>query len=233
MSSRYRARNQKRKQNIVLNSLIGIVIVFILILGASLLLNNNEEAATTDEQADSGQVSKDSSDDSSNDTKQDEEGNSIETDEPDSQESEETTDEGDSAANDDKSAETDEDKEKADEEDSQDSDGVYKENESGEAKLEGPWEPIGTKQTGEHVSSYEKGSVDWNEKVKAAQYATGLSDDMTVVWIGGNGGPQLSYVDVNPAGVSDWIYRVEMEWIDGQGWKPVSVNKMDRSQSKG
>src|SRR5690606_22960382 len=32
------------------------------------------------------------------------------------------------------------------------------------------WEPVGTKQTGKHVSVYDKGSVDWNEKINAISY---------------------------------------------------------------
>ncbi|EMF45345.1 hypothetical protein B481_3202 [Planococcus halocryophilus Or1] len=46
------------------------------------------------------------------------------------------------------------------------------------------WEPIGTDQKGEHVSVYQKDSQDWNEKVKAVSYATGLdANDMYVMMI--------------------------------------------------
>ena len=55
------------------------------------------------------------------------------------------------------------------------------------------WKPIGTTQTGEHVSLYDGKSVDWNEKKQALAYATGLSQDSMIFWkIKNGGGPQKS-----------------------------------------
>ncbi|MBB5180788.1 cytoskeletal protein RodZ [Planomicrobium koreense] len=86
------------------------------------------------------------------------------------------------------------------------------------------WEPVGTKQKGEHVSVYEKGSADWNEKIKAISYATGLAaDDMYIMMIKNGGGPQKSIGVVQSKDQSK-KYRVHMEWVDGKGWSPVKLD---------
>nr|WP_316047467.1 YrrS family protein [Planococcus glaciei] len=86
------------------------------------------------------------------------------------------------------------------------------------------WEPVGTKQTGKHVSVYDKGSVDWNEKINAISYATGLSqDNMYVMMIKNGGGPQKSIGVVQSKDKSQ-KYRVHLEFKDGEGWKPVKMD---------
>lgn len=86
------------------------------------------------------------------------------------------------------------------------------------------WEPIGTSQTGKHVSVYEKGTVDWQEKVSAISYATGLAeDDMYVMMIQNGGGPQKSIGTVTSKDQSK-KYRVHLEWVDGEGWKPTKMD---------
>ncbi|RZT23809.1 YrrS family protein [Fictibacillus sp. BK138] len=86
-------------------------------------------------------------------------------------------------------------------------------------------EPIGTSQTGTHTSSYEEGSVDWNEKLKAIRLATGLDENMTVWKIANGGGPQKSVAEVSPDGKPGERYTVNLEWVDQKGWKVTSVKK--------
>jgi hypothetical protein len=85
--------------------------------------------------------------------------------------------------------------------------------------------PIGTSQTGPHTSSYEEGSVDWNEKLKAIRLATGLDENMTVWKIANGGSPQKSVAEVSPDGKSDQRYTVNLEWVDKKGWKVTNVQK--------
>jgi Domain of unknown function (DUF1510) len=86
-------------------------------------------------------------------------------------------------------------------------------------------QPIGTSQTGPHTSSYEKGSVDWNEKLKAIQMATGLDQNMTVWKIANGGGPQKSIAEVSPNKKPNERYTVNLEWVDKKGWMVTSVQK--------
>ncbi|MFA8439990.1 YrrS family protein [Pueribacillus sp. YX66] len=89
---------------------------------------------------------------------------------------------------------------------------------------DGPWEPIGTKQTGEHVTQYTRDSLDWQEMEMALAYGAGIDhDDLTVIWLGNGGDPQRAKGQVKSDNEPNTIYHVTIEWIDGEGWKPIEV----------
>jgi len=89
---------------------------------------------------------------------------------------------------------------------------------------QGPWHPIGTKQSEPHVTSYDKGTVDWDEKVKALSYATGIPEDqMTILWLGNGGGPDKSYGKVSDKQNPGKVYEVVLQWVTNKGWQPISV----------
>lgn len=86
------------------------------------------------------------------------------------------------------------------------------------------WKPIGTKQTGEHVSLYDLESLDWYEKKDAIAYATGHPTDALIYWKIKNGGsPQKSIGIVSTKNKSE-MYKVYIEWVDNEGWLPVSMD---------
>jgi hypothetical protein len=93
---------------------------------------------------------------------------------------------------------------------------------------EGPWEPIGTEQEGQHVSSYTEGTIDWEEKIKALEYATGLSreEGMVIWWLGNGGGPEKARGVVGLPENRNTPYEVFLEWVEDEGWKPISVKKI-------
>ena len=83
------------------------------------------------------------------------------------------------------------------------------------------WKPIGTKQTGEHVSKYDGQSDDWHEKRKPYPMATGISEDqMYFDRIQNGGSPQKSEGIVRSKDNSKKL-NSDLEWVDGQGWEPV------------
>ncbi|WP_335869272.1 YrrS family protein [Bacillus sp. 2205SS5-2] len=94
------------------------------------------------------------------------------------------------------------------------------------------WKPIPTSQEGEHVSSYEVGSIDWQEKEKAIALGANLPlGDMTVWYIGNGGGPNKAIGTVTSSNEME-IYRVYIEWMDGQGWKPTKVDRLLENDKK-
>ncbi len=222
LRSRYGDRHSKRKQNIVLNSLIGIVLAVILVLVANIVFTGDDSQQTASEEQKTAQTNSDEKSNSSSD-------DAVTSDE--AEDSQASDSESDSATDKDstkeESANEEKDQDKEDKE-GQDQEDQEKEEEAdqkpGEPNLEGPWEPVGTSQTGPHRSSYELGSTDWNEKLKAVESVMGISADEMTIWkIGGNGGPQQSYARVSKAGSGNQVYSIELEWIDGKGWKPISV----------
>lgn len=89
---------------------------------------------------------------------------------------------------------------------------------------QGPWHPIGTVQKEPHHTDYIKGSVDWNERVKALLYATGLSEDDYILWRLENGGsPDKSRGVISSKENPEKKYVVLLQWVTGKGWKPISV----------
>lgn len=86
------------------------------------------------------------------------------------------------------------------------------------------WEPIPTGQEGEHFSAYDGVSVDWQEKVLALSYATGLTVDEMTIWKLKNGGSQDKSIGIVSSKDTTEKYRVYLEWVDGKGWKPVEMD---------
>ncbi len=89
------------------------------------------------------------------------------------------------------------------------------------------WQPIGTSQVGEHVSVYEQDSVDWSEMTQALSYATGIDHDNMTVWFLGNNGHNKSVGTVSAKNQKQ-KYRVYIDWVDGQGWKPTKVEEINK-----
>ncbi|MDP4550387.1 DUF1510 family protein [Alkalihalobacillus macyae] len=227
MRSRYGDRHSKRKQNIVLNSLIGIVLAVILVLVANIFFFGDSPEQTVSQDQQTAQSDTNEESNSSEDA--------VTSDEADSEDSEsnnsesadqDSTDE--ESAEEDKTKEENKDKEKDKEDEEKDKENEQAEQKPGEPNLEGPWEPVGTSQSKSenHASSYDQGSVDWNEKLRAVESVTGFPpEDMVVHWLGGNGGPQKSKATVSQKGANDTKYYVELEWVDEKGWKAVSATK--------
>ena len=220
--------DKKNRSNSILNLMIGLVFALILITGAFIFLDNGDESAqepesvkieTDTEQQTSGEESN---------TEQVAEGTD------DAEAEAKAKEEADKAAEEEKAKEEKEakekaEKEKADEEGKVTVGGKITREDSNdpvveESVINTSWEPVGTKQSGKHVSVYEKGSVDWNEKIDAISYATGLGqDNMYVMMIKNGGGPQKSIGVVQSKDKSQ-KYRVHLEFLEGEGWKPVKMD---------
>lgn len=99
--------------------------------------------------------------------------------------------------------------------------------EEAEEVVTGDWDPVPTEQTGEHVTDYSSGSQDRIEIKQAAAIATGIDpDNMSEHWVGNDGSNQGVYATVSD-GYQGRQYRVHIQWVDGQGWQPVSVEALE------
>ncbi|MBN8191053.1 YrrS family protein [Bacillus sp. NTK074B] len=229
--AKYQSRLDKRSKkntNKILNIMIAVVLLLIVVVGGTIVFGGGgDEKATTD--APKNSETKDAKSATSSKEKQDSDK---------SVSMEENSDAEDKANEEQK----DDDKKKEDE---QKQDGSSDENKESVAlddskmkveKGDGPnvektmvhpdWKPVGTKQSGEHASSYEPGSADWQEKIKAVSYATGIPEsNMTVWYIEGNGGPQKSMATVTTKDTKT-PYRVYLQWVDGKGWQPTKVQEL-------
>ncbi len=94
------------------------------------------------------------------------------------------------------------------------------------------WEPIGTQQTGEHITQYDEGSRDRIEMEEAISYASGVERDNMIVWWLENGGAPDKVIGTISTKDQTEVYRVYIEWIDGKGWKPVRLEQLRENDKK-
>ncbi|MDN3426885.1 DUF1510 family protein [Microbacterium sp. APC 3898] len=217
--SRLKKKKEKNRSNSILNIMIGLVFALILIIGVSMLFSGGDDQANESEEV---AIST---------------GTEEQTSGSDDGESASAGDEDEDAeakAEEEAAKKAKEEKEKEEEGSVTKGGTITREDSSDpivdETVINTSWEPVGTKQKGDHVSVYQKDSVDWNEKVKAVSYATGLdSNNMYVMMIKNGGGPQKSIATVQSKDESE-KYRVHLEWVDGEGWKPVKMDVLKTLQ---
>lgn len=243
-------KKNRSTSNRMLNVMIGLVFALILIVGAFIFLDQagssgnatdpesveistgtndetNEEENTGGEQAGAADKGADGKNNGSAVTEED----SADDKEKEKEEDKDKDKEKDK--NKDKDKDKNKDKDKEAEENSEDegtvTGGTITRQESNdplvkETVINTSWEPVGTKQSGEHVSVYDTNSVDWKEKIAAITYATGLAEsDMYIMHIGNGGSPQKSVGTVQSKDMSK-KYRIHLEWVENEGWKPVKMD---------
>lgn len=91
------------------------------------------------------------------------------------------------------------------------------------------WKVNPTKQVGEHVSAYEKGHPDYEEKLETFRQAVQLDESNIIFWSVKNNGSPNSSVAVVSTGDKSENYRIYIEWLQNEGWKPVKVEKLNQS----
>ncbi|WP_391560244.1 YrrS family protein [Robertmurraya sp.] len=208
--SRFNQRSKRRKTNLILNGLIGIVLVLIIVVSGVIFLGNDDKATTVKEQEQSVEASNEANEGEES-SKEETEGSDSETDEEDS-----STESSSSNEESSEEASSNDNEEAIVTEGGADSNVVR-------TIVNPNWEPIGTSQTGEHTNVYS--GVDWDEMVSAIEYATGLSEDNMTIKFLGNDGHNKSKGTVFSKDRTQ-IYRVSIEWVDGQGWKPTLVEEL-------
>ncbi|MBO9130443.1 YrrS family protein [Bacillus sp. 165] len=94
-----------------------------------------------------------------------------------------------------------------------------------EAYTNPSWQPIGTSQSEPHTTQFSKSSQDWREMTQTLAYAIERNEqDFTILFLGNDG--------VNKAVGTIMTkdkqkYKVHIEWIEGQGWKPTLVQQLN------
>ncbi|MFK4292988.1 YrrS family protein [Bacillus sp. RC250] len=84
------------------------------------------------------------------------------------------------------------------------------------------WKPIGTEQGAKPAMKFKEGTVDWNEMKKAISYAVDAPEGQLIFDFIGNNGENKAYGNVRDK-QSNKKYKVDIDWVENQGWKPVSV----------
>jgi cytoskeletal protein RodZ len=202
--ARYEQRAKRRKVNRILNTLIGFVFVLILFFGWKLIFSNNNEAEKANHPLDE---------------KKEE---TVEKEEKENKESV-NVEFNDNAKNDNKE-ELEEESEQETNEELTVIEGDPNSNIIQEI-VNPSWQPIGTTQSEPHVTTFDKNSVDWKEMLDAISYATRLSPSEMIVWFIGNNGPNKAVATISTKDKKQH-YKVYIEWVEQQGWKPTKVQQL-------
>lgn len=84
------------------------------------------------------------------------------------------------------------------------------------------WEPTGTTQSGPNANE----TVDWDERVKALAYAINVDESNMTVWYLSRNGQEQAIGTVTAKDNPQQAYRVYLEWVDDEGWKPSKVEEL-------
>lgn len=225
--SRVRRKRQNNKGNKMLNWMIAIVVLLIVLVGVKILSSDrtpeNKEVAisetTPNDKADSTEDHADGTDDETNTEASNQ---TADTDGDDSSKKGTVSDETDDSGEDDDSSQQKEDKKEGTVTYTASEDAVVDETVTNTS-----WEPVGTSQSGNHVSQYDGKSLDWKEKQKALAYATGMSEDELIYWKIKNGGSPQKSIGIVSSKDKSKKYRVYLEWVDGEGWKPTQMDVLN------
>ncbi|MDP1417496.1 YrrS family protein [Peribacillus simplex] len=242
MGSRFNQRDQKRKVNKIYNIAISIVSILIVIVAVTIFLSDDgtetKKATTEPKQiADTDQekvVDKPAGKEEETDSEKEDAVGDSEATEEEAEEDSKATEEEDSKATEEDAEEKAEDG--ADPEKAGDAE-LEEVESSGDGNVAAAytsedWKPVGTEQSGEHTTSFEKGSVDWNEMSKAIASGAGIDEGSMKLWWLQNGGSSNTAIGTVSEGDNPKTFRVYIEWVDGSGWKPVKVEELKTNDKR-
>ncbi|PEX93584.1 YrrS family protein [Bacillus cereus] len=212
--SRFQQKQQKRRQNGVLNIAIAIVLLLVAIVAYQLFVPNTKEQASSTEKKVSQQTTKENKVEKAK-GKEEPKKNEQEKAEAKKKEEEEKL-------------KAEEEKKKAEEE--------AKANEKVPAEKTQPkatdaytkpsWKPVGTEQGATPAMTFQKGTADWNEMNQAISAAIDVPVEQLVIHRIGNNGKNKAYGNVQDK-QSGKKYYVNIDWVDNEGWKPVLVQTLN------
>lgn len=232
--SRVRRNRKNGKANKLLNWMIAIVVLLIVIVGVRIVVsdsNAEKSEANVTETTPDGVIDENDgvNDNKETESKKDEEKEDSKDEEKESTEDDDAIKEG--TVKDESVDEDDQEKEDTNKKEEKKEDTVtYSASDDAvvdETISNTSWEPIGTSQQGNHVSVYDGKSKDWQEKEKALSYATGLSHEDMIFWKIKNGGSPQKSIGIVSSKDKSAKYRVYLEWVDGEGWKPTQMDVLN------
>ncbi|CAM3910228.1 FMN-dependent NADH-azoreductase [Bacillus paranthracis] len=211
--SRFQQKQQKRRQNGVLNIAIAIVLVAVAIVAYQLFVPDTKEQASSSDKKVAQQTTKENK---SEKAKGKEETKKNEQEKTEAKKKEE------------EKLKAEEEQKKAEEE--------AKANEKVPAEKTQPkatdaytkpsWKPVGTEQGATPAMTFKKGTADWNEMNQAISAAIDVPVEQLIIHRIGNNGKNKAYGNVQDKQTGKRYY-VNIDWVDNEGWKPVLVQTLN------
>lgn len=213
---------KEKKKNMFLNLAIGIVALLIVVISASMFIGGDDDQVAVD-----------------NDNEAEENLNVNENEEEINEQNNGENETGETASgnNGDSGIEEESDNAGADSESADIDDGSSANNEgtandedsSAETAevTEGDWGPIGTVQEEPFTAVYDRDHVNWDEMVRALEYAMNRSEnEMIIEWLGNGGDHQTAEGTVSLRENRSEAYQITLSWVENEGWMPVTKEEL-------
>ncbi|MBE5087120.1 YrrS family protein [Bacillus thuringiensis] len=209
--SRFQQKQQKRRQNGVLNIAIAIVLLLVAIVAYQLFVPSTKEQASSTDKKVSQQT-----------TKNEKAGKSEDKESAKKKEKEQEQAEAKKKA---------EEEQKKAEEEAKANEKVSAEktvSKAKEAYTKPSWKAVGTEQGSSPAMTFKQGSSDWNEMQSAIAAGVEVPKEQLVFHFVGRDktGKSKAYGDVQDK-QSGKRYYVNIDWVDNEGWKPVLVQTLN------
>lgn len=213
--SRFQQKQQKRRQNGVLNIAIAIVLVAVAIVAYQLFVPDTKEQASSSDKKVAQQTTKENKSEKAKGKEETKKNEQEKTEAKKKEEEEEKL-------------KAEEEQKKAEEE--------AKANEKVPAEKTQPkatdaytkpsWKPVGTEQGATPAMTFKKGTADWNEMNQAISAAIDVPVEQLIIHRIGNNGKNKAYGNVQDKQTGKRYY-VNIDWVDNEGWKPVLVQTLN------
>lgn len=213
--SRFQNKQQRRRQNAVLNIAIGIVLFMVVIVAYQLVAGDPEEQVASDDK----KVAEQTTATEKEDTKKEKEAAKKEKEAAAKKKEKEQLEA--------KKKQEEEEKKKAEEEEANKKVEAEKTLPNAqEAYTKPAWKPVGTEQGESPAMTFQQGSQDWNEMLQAISYAIDVPADQLILHRIGNNGTNKAYGNVQDKQTGKKYY-VNIEWVPNEGWKPTLVQTLN------
>ncbi|MBO1579239.1 MULTISPECIES: YrrS family protein [Bacillus] len=211
--SRFQKKQQKRRQNGVLNIAIAIVLLAVLVVAYQVFFTSDTtEQASSPEKKVSQQTTKDNKTEKKKD---EEEQAKIEEEKKKEEEEKQKAEEEKQKAEEEAKAKA---NEKVPAEKTQSN--------ATDAYTKPSWKPIGTTQGATPAMTFKTGTADWNEMKQAISSAIEVPVEQLIIHRIGNNGQQKAYGNVQDKQTGKKYY-VNIDWVENEGWKPVLVQTLN------
>ena len=208
--SRFQQKQQKRRQNGVLNIAIAIVLVAVAIVAYQLFVPDTKEQASSNDKKVAQQTTKENKAEKAKgkeETKKDEQ-EKAEAKKKEEEEKQKAEEEKQKAEEDEKVA------------------AEKTQPKATDAYTKPSWKPVGTEQGATPAMTFNKGTADWNEMNQAISAAIDVPVEQLVIHRIGNNGKNKAYGNVQDK-QSGKKYYVNIDWVENEGWKPVLVQTLN------
>ncbi|HFJ9449481.1 FMN-dependent NADH-azoreductase [Bacillus anthracis] len=211
--SRFQQKQQKRRQNGVLNIAIAIVLVAVAIVAYQLFVPDTKEQASSSDKKVAQQTTKENK---SEKAKGKEEMKKNEQEKTEAKKKEE------------EKLKAEEEQKKAEEEAKANEKVPAEKTQSKatDAYTKPSWKPVGTEQGATPAMTFKKGTADWNEMNQAISAAIDVPVEQLIIHRIGNNGKNKAYGNVQDKQTGKRYY-VNIDWVDNEGWKPVLVQTLN------